>query len=115
MPGFEWLGEEEKKAVAEVMDRGVLFRYEFGNERQGAYRVREFEQAFAEFAGARYALAVTSGFGGLEGGPGLFGRGSGGRGAYPGFHLRGHLGVHFRRGRGAGVLRGGREPVHGPG
>ena len=44
----------------------MLFRYEFGNERQGAYRVREFEQAFAEFAGARYALAVTSGSAALK-------------------------------------------------
>jgi 8-amino-3,8-dideoxy-alpha-D-manno-octulosonate transaminase len=61
MPGFEWLGDEEKQAVAEVMDRGVLFRYEFGDERQGAYRVREFEEAFAHYTGARYALGVANG------------------------------------------------------
>ncbi|KIX14159.1 DegT/DnrJ/EryC1/StrS family aminotransferase [Dethiosulfatarculus sandiegensis] len=61
MPGFEWLGEEEKNAVAEVMERKVLFRYEFANERKGVYTVREFEKAYADFAGCSHALAVTSG------------------------------------------------------
>ena len=61
MPGFEWLGEEEKAKVNEVMDRGVLFRYEFGDVRQGVYVVREFEKAFADYTGAGHALATTSG------------------------------------------------------
>ena len=61
MPGFEWLGEEELAAVTDVMQRKVLFRYEFGEQRGDAWRVREFEQAFAEFCGAKHALAVTSG------------------------------------------------------
>ena len=61
MPGFEWLGEEERARVNEVMDRGVLFRYEFGDQREGVYEVREFEKAFAKYTGASHALAVTSG------------------------------------------------------
>lgn len=61
MPGFEWLGEEEKRAVAEVMERRVLFRYEFPEQRQGIYKVREFEEAFADYTGARFACAVSSG------------------------------------------------------
>ncbi len=61
MPGFEVLGKEERDAVLEVMDRGVLFRYEFGDQRQGAWRVREFEEAFAAYTGVAHALAVSSG------------------------------------------------------
>ncbi len=61
MPGYEWLGEAEKEQVNEVLDTGILFRYEFKNERQGIYKVREFEEKFAEYTGAVYAHAVTSG------------------------------------------------------
>ncbi len=61
MPGFEWLGEQEQEAVAEVMERGVLFRYEFDQQRQGIYKVREFEEAFAAYTGARFGCAVSSG------------------------------------------------------
>ncbi|MCF8034640.1 MAG: DegT/DnrJ/EryC1/StrS family aminotransferase [Desulfarculaceae bacterium] len=61
MPGFEWLGKEESDAVAEVMQRGVLFRYEFDEQRQGIYLVKQFEQAMAEFTGAAAACAVSSG------------------------------------------------------
>jgi 8-amino-3,8-dideoxy-alpha-D-manno-octulosonate transaminase len=61
MPGFEWLGQEESKAVNEVMQRGVLFRYEFDEQRQGVYMVRQFEQAVAGYTGAAHACAVSSG------------------------------------------------------
>jgi 8-amino-3,8-dideoxy-alpha-D-manno-octulosonate transaminase len=66
MPGFEWLGEEERQAVLEVMDRKVLFRYEFQGQRQEAWRVREFEEAFARYTGARLACAVSSGTAALK-------------------------------------------------
>ena len=46
MPGFEVFGEEEKQQALEVFDTGVLFRYEFGEQRKSVYKVREFEQAF---------------------------------------------------------------------
>lgn len=61
MPGFEWLGKEEREAVLDVMDRGVLFRYEFADQRQGVFRVKEFEEAFAKYTGAGFACAVSSG------------------------------------------------------
>jgi 8-amino-3,8-dideoxy-alpha-D-manno-octulosonate transaminase len=61
MPGFEWLGVEEREAVLDVMDRGILFRYEFADQRQDAYRVKEFEEAFANYTGASFACAVSSG------------------------------------------------------
>jgi 8-amino-3,8-dideoxy-alpha-D-manno-octulosonate transaminase len=66
MPGFEVFGEEEKQQALEVFDTGVLFRYEFGEQRKGVYKVREFEQAFAQYTGTAYAQAVTSGTAALK-------------------------------------------------
>jgi 8-amino-3,8-dideoxy-alpha-D-manno-octulosonate transaminase len=66
MPGFEVFGEEEKKEIMEVLDTGVLFRYEFGDQRRGIYKVREFEEKFAAYCGVKYAQAVTSGTAALK-------------------------------------------------
>jgi perosamine synthetase len=46
------IGEEEKKAVLEVLDSGIIA--------QGP-RVKAFEDAFAEMCGVDYAVATTSG------------------------------------------------------
>ncbi len=61
MPGFEVFGEEEKREILEVLDTGVLFRYEFAEKRKGIYKVAEFEKRFADYCGAAYAQAVSSG------------------------------------------------------
>ncbi len=61
MAGYEWMGEAEKEQINEVLDTGILFRYEFNNERKGVYKVKEFEDKFAQYTGAAYAHAVTSG------------------------------------------------------
>ncbi len=66
MPGFELFGEEEKKEIAEVLETGVLFRYEFGEQRKGVYKVAEFEKKFAAYCGAAHAQAVTSGTAALK-------------------------------------------------
>ncbi len=66
MPGFEIFGHEEKAQVLEVLDTGVLFRYEFGEQRKGVYKVRDFEQAFARYTGAAHAQAVSSGTAALK-------------------------------------------------
>ncbi|MCB2214514.1 DegT/DnrJ/EryC1/StrS family aminotransferase [Desulfofustis glycolicus] len=66
MPGFEVLGKEERQQIMEVLDTGVLFRYEFAEQRRGIYKVREFEQAFAAYTGAACAQAVTSGTAALK-------------------------------------------------
>lgn len=66
MPGFEVFGDEEKREVLEVFDTGVLFRYEFGPQRGGIYKVRQFEEAFAAYTGAGFAQAVTSGTAALK-------------------------------------------------
>jgi len=77
MPGFELLGEEERQEVLGVLERGVLFRYEFHNERKGIYKVKEFEQAFANYVNAKYALAVSSGTAALKVGLAALGIGPG--------------------------------------
>ncbi len=66
MPGFEVFGEEEKKEIAEVLDTGVLFRYEFPDQRRGIYKVRRFEEEFARYCGVKHAQAVTSGTAALK-------------------------------------------------
>ncbi len=66
MPGFEIFGDEEKKEIGDVLDTGVLFRYEFAEQRKGVYKVREFEEKFAAYTGASHAQAVTSGTAALK-------------------------------------------------
>jgi 8-amino-3,8-dideoxy-alpha-D-manno-octulosonate transaminase len=66
MPGFEIFGEEEKKEILDVLDTGVLFRYEFNDQRKGIYKVKEFEDKFAAYCGASWAQAVTSGTAALK-------------------------------------------------
>ncbi len=66
MPGFEVFGDEEKKEINDVLETGVLFRYEFGAQRKDIYKVLEFERNFAEYCGAGFAQAVTSGTAALK-------------------------------------------------
>ncbi|NNG07129.1 MAG: aminotransferase class I/II-fold pyridoxal phosphate-dependent enzyme, partial [Desulfobacteraceae bacterium] len=61
MPGFEIIGEEEEKEILDVLKRKVLFRYEFHDQREGIYKVEQFEKEFAQFCGVKHALAVSSG------------------------------------------------------
>ncbi len=58
-PGAWEIGEEEKKAVLEVLEEKALFRYLNVPKRKS--RVQEFEERFAAHIGTRYALAVNSG------------------------------------------------------
>jgi 8-amino-3,8-dideoxy-alpha-D-manno-octulosonate transaminase len=61
MPGFEIIGEEEKKEILEVLSHGVVFRYGFDAERKGVYKVAGFEKEFAGYCGVEHSLAVSSG------------------------------------------------------
>jgi len=62
MPGYELMGEEELLEIRDIFYKGgVLFRHGFEGLRNGCYKVREFEKAFAAAMGAPHALAVTSG------------------------------------------------------
>ena len=49
-----------------ILSGGVLFAHGFDKLRNGRYRVREFEQKFAEKMNANYALAVSSGSAALK-------------------------------------------------
>lgn len=57
-PGGLEIGEEEKQAVLEVLDRKYLFRY-YGPE-DFPSKVRQLEEAFIARTGKRHALAVNS-------------------------------------------------------
>lgn len=57
-PGATIIGEEEKRAVTEVLERRSPFRY-YGPD--PAYAVSELEQAVASLVGMRHAVGVTSG------------------------------------------------------
>ena len=83
MPGFEIFGQEEKEQVLEVLDSGVLFRYEFAAQRNGVWKVAEFERAFAAYTGAAHAQAVTSGTAALKVALAALGVGAGDEVIYP--------------------------------
>jgi len=67
MAGYELIGEEEKKAIMELFDKGfILHRYGFNAMRHDTWKVAEFEKAFAKKINARHAQAVTSGTAALK-------------------------------------------------
>lgn len=66
MPGFEVFGEEEKQEILDVLDTGVLFRYEFNEQRNNVFKVKDFEEKFASYCGSGYGQAVTSGTAALK-------------------------------------------------
>ncbi|MCM8804207.1 MAG: DegT/DnrJ/EryC1/StrS family aminotransferase [Candidatus Omnitrophica bacterium] len=66
MAGREVFGDEEIKEVVDVLKRKVLFRYGFDKEREGIYKVKEFEDEFKKYIGSRYALGVSSGSSALK-------------------------------------------------
>ena len=68
MPGFEIFGKEEQQAINELFDKngGILFAHAFDSIRNGIYRVREYETAFAKRMDTQYAQAVSSGTAALK-------------------------------------------------
>ncbi len=68
MPGFEVFGKEEQAAINELFEKngGILLAHGFDGMRNGIYRVREFENAFAERMGVPHAQAVSSGTAALK-------------------------------------------------
>ncbi len=61
MPGMEVYGAEERKEVNDVLETGALFRYGHEEIRKGMWKTNEFEAEVADFTGAKYAHAVSSG------------------------------------------------------
>jgi len=78
-PAYRVIGEEEKEAVAQVIETGILSRY-IGAQHpdfMGGPRVKEFEAAWAEVYGAKHAVAVNSATSGLFAAAGAAGIGPG--------------------------------------
>jgi len=63
-PGFDLIGDEELAEVADVINSGRLSRYGPDDDTFPA-KVRHFEDAVAEQAGVKHALAVNAGTSGL--------------------------------------------------
>ncbi len=61
MPGFEVFGDEERKQVNDVLESGVLMRYGFDGMRNGHWKAKEFETAFAKRMQSEYCQLVSSG------------------------------------------------------
>jgi 8-amino-3,8-dideoxy-alpha-D-manno-octulosonate transaminase len=61
MPGFEVFGAEERKQVSDVLETGVLMRYGFDGMRNGHWKARQFEEAFAERMQSEHCQLVSSG------------------------------------------------------
>ncbi len=61
MPGTELFGKEEKEQVMEVLETGILFRYNHDAERKGIWKAKQFEKEFAEYHGVKHCHMVTSG------------------------------------------------------
>jgi len=61
MPGTELFGKEERKEVNDVMETGMLFRYNHDQQRNGIWKAREFEAEVKKITGAKYAHAVSNG------------------------------------------------------
>ena len=61
MPGTELFGAEERKEVNDVLETGILFRYNHEAQRKNIWKAREFEAEVKKVTGAKYAHAVSSG------------------------------------------------------
>ncbi|OGG05462.1 MAG: hypothetical protein A3F83_11210 [Candidatus Glassbacteria bacterium RIFCSPLOWO2_12_FULL_58_11] len=64
-PGAYLIGEEEIKEVLEVLQSRYLFRYGDLSDKNFKQKVYTLEKEFAEYCGAGYALATSSGSGSL--------------------------------------------------
>ncbi len=61
MPGSELFGKEEKKEIDDVLETGILFRYNHEAQRKNIWKARDFENEVKKMTGAKYAHAVSSG------------------------------------------------------
>lgn len=61
MPGFEFIGDDERQQVQDVLDSGVLMRYGFDAARNGHWKCLELEQRLAAKFGVRHAHVCSSG------------------------------------------------------
>ena len=58
---MEFFGAAERTEINDVLETGILFRYNHEAQRNNMYKAREFEAEVAKLVGATYAHAVSSG------------------------------------------------------
>ena len=61
MAGTELFGNEERKEVMDVLETGILFRYNHDAQRNGIWKAKTFEQEFSAYLGAKHAHFCASG------------------------------------------------------
>lgn len=61
MPGTELFGAEEKKEIVDVLETGVLFRYNHEHLRNNIWKAKDFETEVCKFTNSNFAHAVSSG------------------------------------------------------
>lgn len=65
MPGTELFGSEERKEINDVLETGILFRYNHDQQRNGVWKARDFEAEVKKITGAKFAHAVANGTAGI--------------------------------------------------
>jgi dTDP-4-amino-4,6-dideoxygalactose transaminase len=60
-PGMDIIGNEERKALLEVIESGYLYRYGDLSDQKFKAMVWNLEKEFANYVGSKYTLAVNSG------------------------------------------------------
>ncbi|MDD5286877.1 MAG: DegT/DnrJ/EryC1/StrS family aminotransferase [Desulfuromonadaceae bacterium] len=78
-PGYNTIGDEEKRAVMEVLDTGVLSKFlgTWHPDFYGGPRVQKLEKEWAEYFGVKHAVTVNSATSGLYAAVGAAGAGPG--------------------------------------
>lgn len=61
MPGFEVFDQEESKHIQEVMDSGILMRYNFDGLRNNHWKAKELEQAISSTYNIKHTHLTSSG------------------------------------------------------
>jgi 8-amino-3,8-dideoxy-alpha-D-manno-octulosonate transaminase len=61
MPGRELFGAEERKEINDVMETGILFRYNHDALRNNHWKAKDFEAEVRKITNAKYAHAMSSG------------------------------------------------------
>jgi perosamine synthetase len=78
-PAYVTLGEEEKIAVMEVLDNGILSKFlaTWSSDFYGGPRVQKLEQEWVDYFGVKHAISVNSATSGLYAAAGAAGIGPG--------------------------------------
>src|SRR6266699_1280783 len=61
MPGRELFGAEERKEINDVMETGILMRYNQDALRNNHWKAKDFEAEVRKITGAKFDHAMSSG------------------------------------------------------